>query len=80
MVENEKCNELILEAINDSLKRLIVPSIIREIRKDLSIEAEDGAIIIFKENLKALLMQPPIKIKLSWRLILDFVLVVKFVY
>lgn len=63
MVENEKCNELILEAINDSLKRLIVPSIIREIRKDLSIEAEDGAIIIFKENLKALLMQPPIKNK-----------------
>ncbi|BAK81654.1 Tex family protein [Candidatus Arthromitus sp. SFB-rat-Yit] len=60
-VNNKKNNELILESINDSLKRLILPSIIREIRKDLSLVAEDGAIIIFKENLKALLMQPPIK-------------------
>lgn len=61
---NDKCNKLILEAIEDSLKRLIIPSIIREIRKDLTTIAEDGAIIIFKENLKALLMQPPIKGKI----------------
>lgn len=60
-VNDGKSNELILESINDSLKRLILPSITREIRKDLSLVAEDGAIIIFKENLKALLMQPPIK-------------------
>lgn len=63
-VENHKCNELILESIEDSLKRLIIPSIIREIRKDLTTVAEDGAIVIFKENLKALLMQPPIKGKI----------------
>lgn len=60
-VENEEINKLILESIEDSLKRLIYPSVIREIRKELSLTAEDGAIVIFKENLKALLMQPPIK-------------------
>ncbi len=59
--ENEKCNKVLLECIEDSLKRLIIPSVTREIRKELSSVAEDGAIVIFKENLKALLMQPPIK-------------------
>lgn len=62
--ENNDSNKLILESIEDSLKRLILPSVIREIRKELSEGAEDGAITIFKENLKALLMQPPIKGKI----------------
>lgn len=62
--ENNDSNKLILESIEDSLKRLILPSVIREIRKELSERAEDGAITIFKENLKALLMQPPIKGKI----------------
>lgn len=59
--ENKETSKIIFESIEDSLKRLIIPSVIREIRKELSEVAEDGAIIIFKENLKALLMQPPIK-------------------
>ncbi len=62
--KNEKCDKIILESIEDSLKRLIMPSIVREIRKDLTSLAEDGAIVIFKENLKSLLMQPPIKNKI----------------
>lgn len=48
-------------AIKDSLKRLIYPSIEREIRSELTDKGEEGAILIFKENLKSLLMQPPIK-------------------
>lgn len=59
--ENKESSKIIFESIEDSLKRLIIPSVIREIRKELNEVAEDGAIIIFKENLKALLMQPPIK-------------------
>lgn len=59
--ENKETSKIIFESIEDSLKRLIIPSVIREIRKELSEVAEDGAISIFKENLKALLMQPPIK-------------------
>ncbi|MGL5351834.1 MAG: Tex-like N-terminal domain-containing protein, partial [Clostridium sp.] len=48
-------------AIKDSLKRLIYPSIEREVRSELTDIGEVGAIKIFKENLKALLMQAPIK-------------------
>ncbi|ADL52722.1 Tex family protein [Clostridium cellulovorans] len=51
----------VMEAIRDSLKRLIYPSIEREIRSTLTEKGEEGAIKIFKENLKALLMQAPIK-------------------
>ncbi|MBE3570375.1 MAG: RNA-binding transcriptional accessory protein [Bacillales bacterium] len=49
------------EAMEDSYKRLIQPSIEREIRNQLTEKAEDGAIHIFSENLKRLLMQPPLK-------------------
>lgn len=48
----------------DALKRLIFPSIEREIRSELTDKGEDGAIKIFKANLKALLMQSPIKGKI----------------
>ena len=48
-------------AIKDSYKRLIFPSIEREVRSELTDKGEEGAILIFKENLKSLLMQPPIK-------------------
>ncbi|MGH2332038.1 Tex family protein [Thermoanaerobacter mathranii] len=48
-------------AIEDSYKRLIAPSIEREIRNALTEKAEEKAIIVFKENLKSLLLQPPIK-------------------
>lgn len=53
--------EMIKEAIQDSLKRLILPSIEREIRSELTQKAEEHAIEIFSENLKNLLLQPPLK-------------------
>ncbi|MBE7047164.1 MAG: RNA-binding transcriptional accessory protein [Ruminococcaceae bacterium] len=48
-------------AAEDSFKRLIWPSIEREIRNELTDRASDSAIKLFSKNLKALLMQPPIK-------------------
>lgn len=53
--------QYIKEAIQDSLKRLIMPSIEREIRGDLTVKAENHAIEVFSENLKNLLLQPPMK-------------------
>lgn len=61
VTDNMKCNEYINTSIDDSIKRLIYPSIEREVRNMLTEKGEDGAIKIFKENLKALLMSPPIK-------------------
>lgn len=49
------------EAIEDSYKRLIQPSVEREIRNDLTEKAESQAIHIFSENLRKLLLQPPMK-------------------
>jgi len=54
-------NEIIAGAIEDAYKRLIQPSVEREIRKELSEKAEDRAIHIFSENLRNLLLQPPLK-------------------
>lgn len=49
------------EAIEDAFKRLIAPSIEREIRAALTEKAEEQAIHVFSENLKSLLLQPPLK-------------------
>jgi len=59
---------LLQEAVLDSFKRLISPSIETEIRNILTEKAEDGAIAIFADNLKQLLMQAPIvgKVVLGW--------------
>ncbi|WP_342429215.1 Tex family protein [Neobacillus sp. FSL H8-0543] len=51
----------VLEAIEDSYKRLIQPSIEREIRSELTEKGETQAIHIFSENLRNLLLQPPLK-------------------
>lgn len=51
------------DAIKDSLKRLILPSIEREIRAELKEKAEEVAIDNFKDNLEHLLLTPPIKDK-----------------
>ena len=61
ILKNSIYNELITRAIEDSYQRLIAPSIEREIRNSLTERAEEGAIKLFGENLKQLLMQPPIK-------------------
>ena len=56
-------SNLLLECITDSMKRLIYPSIEREIRSDLTKKAEEDSVVIFSENLKQLLMQSPLKNK-----------------
>ncbi len=66
IVENEESFVFpnIQNAIKDAYKRLIQPSIEREIRSELSEKAGDNAIHIFSENLRALLLQPPMKGKM----------------
>ncbi len=54
-------NEPLTIAIEDSYKRLIEPSIEREIRSDLTERSEEKAIKVFGKNAKQLLLQPPIK-------------------
>ncbi|WP_173917753.1 Tex family protein [Halobacillus sp. Marseille-Q1614] len=56
-----KLRELLEMAIEDSYKRLIQPSVEREIRNSLSETAEEQAIEVFSSNLKSLLLQPPLK-------------------
>ncbi|MFS0594811.1 Tex family protein [Cytobacillus horneckiae] len=53
--------DIVKEAIEDAYKRLIQPSIEREIRGELTEKAEEQAIKIFSENLRKLLLQPPLK-------------------
>ena len=53
--------ESVREAIEDSYKRLIAPSIEREIRAELSEKGEEAAIDNFGKNLEALLLTPPMK-------------------
>lgn len=62
IVRNEKFIGLVYlnEAIEDAFKRLIFPSIERELRTFLTENAEEGAIKIFGKNLEQLLLQPPI--------------------
>ncbi|MCK1975817.1 RNA-binding transcriptional accessory protein [Jeotgalicoccus huakuii] len=56
-----KTADLITDAIEDSLKRLLLPSLEREIRSDLKEKSEKHAVDVFEENLKRLLLQPPLK-------------------
>ncbi len=56
--------DIVKNAIKDSYKRLIFPSVEREIRAALSEKAEDVAIKNFSENLENLLLTPPIKDKM----------------
>lgn len=58
---SETVRQFLIEAISDSYKRLIQPSIERELRNLLTEMAEDQAIDIFSKNLKNLLLQPPLK-------------------
>ncbi len=60
---NRNMEEILRSIVEDSLGRLIFPSIEREVRNILTDKAEIDAIAIFKENLKALLMQPPLEEK-----------------
>ena len=63
LIRNDKSFvvDIVIEAIEDSYKRLIEPSIEREIRSDLTIIGEDAAISNFAKNLESLLLTPPMK-------------------
>ena len=66
--ENPVTSLVLKEVVDDCYKRLIAPAIEREIRSNLTDQAEDGAIKVFGKNLEQLLMQPPIagKVVLGW--------------
>ena len=66
--DNQYTTPLLKETVKDAYDRLIAPSIEREIRNELTENAEDGAINVFGKNLNQLLMQPPIagKVVLGW--------------
>lgn len=66
--DNHNTEPAIREAIEDSYKRLIFPSIEREVRNELTEKAEDSAIKVFGKNLEQLLLQPPIAghVVLGW--------------
>lgn len=57
------CVEIVNDAIKDSYKRLIFPSVEREIRSDLKEKSEEVAIENFSQNVESLLLTPPIKEK-----------------
>ena len=58
---NFKNKEVLVAAIEDAYKRLIFPSIEREVRNHLTELAQERAISVFGENIKNLLLQPPLK-------------------
>ncbi|MCR5142126.1 MAG: RNA-binding transcriptional accessory protein [Ruminococcus sp.] len=61
VINNSAAGELVRAACEDSYSRLIEPSIQREIRSELSAEAQEGAIKVFSSNLRQLLMAPTVK-------------------
>lgn len=56
-----ECGNIVTAACEDSYKRLIYPSIEREIRAELTTNASEAAIKVFSSNLSQILMQPPVK-------------------
>ena len=57
----QEIRDVLVNAIDDSYKRLIQPSIEREVRNSLSESGEEQAIDVFSKNLRNLLLQPPLK-------------------
>ncbi len=66
MIKNNEsiCAEYVKEAIEDSYKRLIGPSVEREIRSELTEKSEEAAIDVFSKNLEKYLLTPPMKDKM----------------
>ena len=62
-IKSELHREIMTDTIEDSLKRLMLPSLERELRSEMTQRAEEKAISVFGENLSALLMQSPLKNK-----------------
>jgi len=64
-LNNSKCEDVLLDICADSYNRLIFPSIEREVRNELTDKASLQAISTFEVNLKQLLLQPPVKDKVT---------------
>lgn len=62
--ENSECATYVKDAIVDSYKRLIGPSVEREIRSELTEKSEEGAIEVFAKNLENYLLTPPMEDKM----------------
>ena len=65
VIPGRSASEFVRAAVEDSWQRLLFPSMEREIRSALTESANDGAIHNFALNLKPLLMQPPVKNKVT---------------
>lgn len=63
--DNAPTTDAVTEAIEDAYTRLIFPSIEREIRNSLTENADESAIGVFAKNTRQLLMQPPVKNKVT---------------
>ena len=59
--ERTVVRDALLATVEDAYKRLIAPAVEREVRGELTEKAEEHAIVIFAENLRALLLQPPVR-------------------
>jgi uncharacterized protein len=53
--------ELLTEVAKDSLDRLVLPALEREVRRELTERAQDHAVMVFARNLRSLLLQPPLR-------------------
>lgn len=62
--KNTELDSILLSCIEDAFKRLIFPSVEREIRSDLTTKAEEESVLVFSANLKQLLLQSPLKEKI----------------
>ncbi len=60
-VRSGPCSELVQNAVQDAYKRLISPSIEREIRAEITAKAGEQAVKVFSANLRQLLLQPPVR-------------------
>ncbi|MFH1302623.1 MAG: Tex family protein, partial [Planctomycetota bacterium] len=60
-LNGHRFNEFLTEVVTDALQRLVLPSLEREIRRELTDKAEIHAVTVFAQNLKNLLLQPPLQ-------------------
>ena len=60
-LEKHPCRQFLIECAGDALERFIRPALEREVRRDLTEKAERHAISVFAQNLRQLLLQPPLR-------------------
>lgn len=60
-LDGHRFSEFLTEVVTDALQRLVLPSLDREVRRELTEKAEKHAVSVFAQNLKNLLLQPPLQ-------------------